>query len=115
MTRFFVEPEEMQPEFLVLTGENAKHAKVLRLKCGEEVLVCDGQGSECVCTVTAFSAGEVQLTVTERRASASEAAVKVSIYMGFLLFLLLLFLVNPHILFRYHLILCLFHLFHRYS
>ena len=32
MTRFFVSPEELQPEFLVLTGENAQHAKVLRLK-----------------------------------------------------------------------------------
>ena len=32
MTRFFVEPEELKPEFLVLTGENAQHAKVLRLK-----------------------------------------------------------------------------------
>ena len=38
MTRFFVTPEEMMPEFLVLTGENAQHAKVLRLKEGEEVL-----------------------------------------------------------------------------
>ena len=83
MTRFFVPNSEIVADTIVLTGENAAHAKVLRLKAGEEVLVCDGQGSECVCTVTAFSAGEVQLTVTERRASASEAAVKVSIYMGF--------------------------------
>ena len=30
MTRFFVSPEEMTSEFLVLTGENAQHAKVLR-------------------------------------------------------------------------------------
>ena len=42
MTRFFVAPEELAPEFLVLTGENAQHAKVLRLKEGEAVLVCDG-------------------------------------------------------------------------
>ena len=48
MTRFFVEPAELQPDFLVLTGENAQHAKVLRLKNGEQVLVCDGQGNECV-------------------------------------------------------------------
>ena len=52
MTRFFVTPEEMQPDFLVLTGENARHAKVLRLKSGEDVLVCDGQGEECLCTVS---------------------------------------------------------------
>ena len=34
MTRFFVESEELLPDFLVLTGENAQHAKVLRLKEG---------------------------------------------------------------------------------
>jgi 16S rRNA U1498 N3-methylase RsmE len=37
MTRVFVTPEEFQPDFMVLTGENAKHAKVLRLKNGEVI------------------------------------------------------------------------------
>lgn len=49
MARFFVEPEELSGEMLTLTGENAQHAKVLRLKEGEEVLACDGQGREAVC------------------------------------------------------------------
>ena len=83
MTRFFVEPEELQPEFLVLTGENAQHAKVLRLKNGEEVLVCDGQGRECLCTVSDVSPGQISLVVKKRQESESEAAVKVSVYMAF--------------------------------
>jgi 16S rRNA (uracil1498-N3)-methyltransferase len=83
MTRFFVEPEEMQPEFLVLTGENAKHAKVLRLKCGEEVLVCDGQGRECLCTVSDVSDCQIGLVVKHRQESQTEAAVRVSVYMAF--------------------------------
>ena len=83
MTRFFVEPEELQPEFLVLTGENAQHAKVLRLKNGEEVLVCDGQGRECICTVSDVSPGQISLVVKKRQESESEAAVKVSVYMAF--------------------------------
>ena len=48
MTRFFVMPEELRSDHLVLTGENANHAKVLRLKVGEEVLACDGEGGECL-------------------------------------------------------------------
>jgi len=83
MTRFFVEPEELQPEFLVLTGENAQHAKVLRLKNGEEVLVCDGQGRECLCTVSDVSPGQISLVVKKRQESESEASVKVSVYMAF--------------------------------
>ena len=83
MTRFFVEPHEMQVEQILLVGENAQHAKVLRLKAGEEVLVCDGAGQECLCRVTDFDAGEVALEVLERREASAEAAVDVSVYMAF--------------------------------
>lgn len=83
MTRFFVTPEEMQSDFLVLTGENAQHAKVLRLKNGEDVLVCDGAGSECRCTVSDVSAGQISLVVRRRQASETEARVLVSVYMAF--------------------------------
>ena len=83
MTRFFVTPEQMQPEFLVLTGENAQHAKVLRLKNGEEVLVCDGQGREALCTISDVSPGQISLVVRKRLESESEAAVHVSVYLAF--------------------------------
>ena len=82
MTRFFVTPEEMQPNFFVLTGENAAHAKVLRLKVGEQVLVCDGAGRECLCSVTGYSDREVELSVLERMESASEAKILASVYMA---------------------------------
>ena len=83
MTRFFVTPEELMPEFLVLTGENAQHAKVLRLKNGEEVLVCDGQGRECLCTISDVSPGQVSLVVKKRMESETEARVRASVYMAF--------------------------------
>ena len=83
MTRFFVTKDEMQPDFFVLTGENAQHAKVLRLKAGEEVLVCDGAGSECLCQVISVAPGQVDLDVKDRRESETEARVRVSVYMAF--------------------------------
>jgi len=83
MARFFVDAQSMNGDTIVLTGENAQHAKVLRLKAGEEVLVCDGEGQECVCEVVCSAGNEVELTVIERRSSSSEASVRVSIYMGF--------------------------------
>ena len=83
MARFFVDACELSVETVVLTGENAQHAKVLRLKPGEEVLVCDGKGMECRCAVDTVTSGEVQLTVLERRISSTEASVRVSVYMAF--------------------------------
>ena len=83
MTRFFVEPEELGSETILLTGENAAHAKVLRLKEKEQVLVCNGAGEECLCAVAMVSPQQVALEVLERRASTTEAAVQVSVYMAF--------------------------------
>ena len=81
MTRFFVDPEEMAGETVCLTGENAAHAKVLRLKVGEEVMVCDGQGNECLCRVESTD-GQYDLSVVSRGISETEAAVRVSVYMA---------------------------------
>ena len=83
MTRFFVTPEEMQSDALELTGENAQHAKVLRLKEGEQVLVCDGEGRECLCAIRNVSSGLVELDVLTRQESESEARVRASVYMAF--------------------------------
>lgn len=83
MTRFFVTPEEMAQNTISLTGENAQHAKVLRLKAGEQILVCDGQGAECVCAVQDPGPGEVRLAVLKRQESQTEAPVRVSVYMAF--------------------------------
>ena len=83
MTRFFVEPAELLLENPTLTGENAKHAKVLRLKTGEELLLCDGEGMECLCAVEAVFDGELSLKVLERRSAETEAKVRVSVYMAF--------------------------------
>ena len=80
MTRFFVSPEELGNDNIVLTGENASHAKVLRLKAGEQVLVCDGEGKECLCDVVDSC---WNLEVLERRESDSEPCVRVSVYMAF--------------------------------
>lgn len=78
MARFFVSSQELEAEQIFLTGENAQHMKVLRLKPGEEVLLCDGAGREARCVLE----GE-GLRVLERRASAAEAAVAVSVYLAF--------------------------------
>ena len=81
MTKFFIPPGELGRDHIVLTGENASHAKVLRLKAGEQVLVCDGLGQEALCAV--LDAKEMELEVLERRESDTEPAVRASVYMAF--------------------------------
>ena len=83
MVRFFVSPEELFGENVILTGENAQHAKVLRLKAGEQALVCDGEGKECLCRITDTAGGQFVLAVQQRRESETEAAVQVSVFLAF--------------------------------
>lgn len=80
MVRFFVSTEDLEKAEVCLTGENAQHAKVLRLKPGETVLLCDGEGREGICEVVATDGW--LLRMIQRQDSRSEAAVRVSVYMA---------------------------------
>ena len=83
MPRFFVSSAMLQGSFAVLEGEQAAHAKVLRLGRGDEVILCDGQGLECRCTVSDFSPGQVSLVIHSQEASRAEPRLQCSVYMGF--------------------------------
>lgn len=83
MARFFVEPDELRGDRITLKGENADHAKVLRLKNGEMVTVCDGHGAECLCEVVDSTPEQVLLVVADRTSSVSEAAVRVGVYVAY--------------------------------
>ena len=83
MPRFFVPKEEIGESFMVLTGENATHAKVLRLKNGDEVTVCDGEGTDYRCTVSDVASGQISLVVHAAAPAESEASVQCSVYMAF--------------------------------
>lgn len=83
MPRFFVSPAVLQGSFAVLEGEQAAHAKVLRLQRGDAVTLCDGQGQECRCTVSDLSPGRVSLVIHSCEASRAEPRLQCSVYMGF--------------------------------
>lgn len=83
MPRFFVDTPLKGQSDLILTGENAAHAKVLRLERGEIVTVCDGQGMDYACTVTDYDGSSVALSIESCAPSLSEPRVFASVYMGF--------------------------------
>lgn len=66
-----------------MTDDNAVHARVLRLKAGEQVTVADGGGSEALCRVQSAENGAYTLAVLERGAAQTEPSVRVSVYMAF--------------------------------
>lgn len=83
MTRFFVLPDDLKSDSIVLVNDNAVHARVLRLKEGERVIVCDGSRSEALCEIKSMEQGIVTLAVLNRLQSSSEPCVRASVYMAF--------------------------------
>ena len=60
MPKFFV--DEPIGETVTLTGQTALHiAKSLRMKAGEEVVLCDGKGFDYACIIESITKEEVHL------------------------------------------------------
>ena len=83
MPRFFVDASVQNQQFTVLTGENAAHAKVLRLRKGDDVTLCDGQGTDYSCVISDISPEQVCLVINQQAPSESEPKIFASVYMGF--------------------------------
>ena len=83
MPKFFLTPQEIQESFMTLTGDNAAHAKVLRLKVGDAVTVCDGNGTDYDCTISDLSNGLVSLVVHHKEPSRTESRCAVTVFMAF--------------------------------
>lgn len=84
MPRFFVSEEVLNGNFAVLTGQSAAHIKVLRLKRGDEVTLCTGDGSEHRCVISDLSPEQVSLVVQKTVASVSEPKLSCTLYVAFL-------------------------------
>ena len=82
MPKFFLSPEDTAGKTLVLTGEQYNHAKVLRLRAGDAVTVCDGLGTDFLCTVAECADGQLVLEVQSSGPSSAEPAVEATIYMA---------------------------------
>ncbi|HIV96852.1 MAG TPA: 16S rRNA (uracil(1498)-N(3))-methyltransferase [Candidatus Agathobaculum stercoravium] len=82
MPRFFVDG---QPEdgMLVLRGENAHHAgRVLRLRPGEAVTLCDGKGTDYDCTVETLEKDAVTCRVLGSHPADTEPKQQLTLFMA---------------------------------
>ena len=82
MPRFFVD-QQPQDGVLTLTGENAHHAgRVLRLRVGEGVTLCDGAGMDFDCTVETVEKEAVTCRVVSCHAADTEPKQAITLFMA---------------------------------
>lgn len=79
MPRFFV--DSVEGDAVEITGSDARHiALSLRMKCGESLVLCDGNGREAECEIRNICPESVVLDVLFRRDSAAEPKARVVLY-----------------------------------
>lgn len=83
MPKFFVTPSEIWGDEITISGPDAAHiSKSLRMQPGEPLIVCNGQGTDYHCRITAVSSSAVALKVEQTTPSKGEPTVAVTLYQG---------------------------------
>lgn len=69
LPRFFITPEQVNGTIILVTDEDVRHiTTVLRMQTGDELLLCDGKGTEYRARITAIGKQTVTGEVLDRRA-----------------------------------------------
>ena len=79
MRRFFC--ETITTGTAIIRGDDAHHiSRVLRMKAGDALSLCDGAGNEYDAVITSFSQDAVSCTVGEQHMSEAESPVRVTLF-----------------------------------
>lgn len=82
MPRFFMAGGNFAGGTVLLSGEDAAHAKVLRLKVGDRIVVCDGKQTDHHCTIKRISPDSLEAEVVESVPCPAEPGVRCTILAG---------------------------------
>lgn len=82
MPRFFIAGTNIAGGMAIMRGRDAEHVHVLRLRPGDDVILCDTEGSDYKCRIVRSDKEEVEAEVLEVRPCTAEPSVKVSVLCG---------------------------------
>ena len=82
MPRFFMAGTNLAGGRAYIRGKDAEHVRVLRLRPGEDVVICDGAGTDYRCRIVSSLSDEVEAEVVEVVPCRGEPAVAVTVYAG---------------------------------
>lgn len=83
MHRFFVDPSQINENKAVICGDDVKHiSKVLRLKCGDTVELCDGKLNDYICTISSVEKDEICAEIKEKKSNLNESPLCITLYQG---------------------------------
>ena len=79
MSRFF--SDNIVDNIIEISEQDSKHiSKVLRMSIGDKITVCDLKGNDYLCTIKSINPSKVIVEVNEKRLSATEPNVDITLY-----------------------------------
>ena len=82
MPRFFMAGGNFAGGTVLMTGADAEHAKVLRLKIGDRIIICDGDKTDHHCTIKKITPTEVEAEIVESVPCPAEPGIRCVILAG---------------------------------
>lgn len=79
MARFFMAGTNIAGGMAIMRGRDAEHVRVLRLRPGEDMIICDGKGTDYKCRLVKADKEQVEAEVVEVVKCPAEPSVKVSV------------------------------------
>ena len=83
MPKFFIKKEDIAGDFVTITGSDATHiSKVLRMESGEEIILCDGEGTDFAAAIASCTKDEVVCSIKEKRPCEAEPSLSFVLFQG---------------------------------
>ena len=83
MHHFFVSPEQIDSEYVYITGSDVNHIKnVLRMKVSEELLISNGQDKDYMCQIEDISDDKIKARIIDADYEGTELPCKIYLFQG---------------------------------
>lgn len=83
MHRFYVNQDQIITDTVTVIGSDVNHIKnVLRMKQGDEILICNGQGKDYYCIINRVSDNEITAKINAIKDTEAELKSKITLYQG---------------------------------
>lgn len=83
MANFYITKDSIKEDKAIITGDEARHiSRVLRMKKGDRVTLCDGEGTFYDAVLSSFEQDSVTADILSSRESETEPKVQITIYQG---------------------------------
>lgn len=83
MHRFYVNENQIIEDTIRITGPDVNHIRnVLRLKQGEQIIICNGQGKDCYCIINKVLETQVEAKIESMQDTASELKTRITLFQG---------------------------------